>query len=179
LNSSVIKIDRRIVQLKEAIPFQDARLPERHRQGQTEYELNQGWLRDPADDPKPSPRRPRDCAVRWGRYSSCRRMRGCGSLRQPARSSWTDHRRRASNLGNRIWGLLVSRAVPPQAGLIEARRHAEVRSTLAASARRDLARGFLYTATAKSKSLRHHSSSPGLSSRVKPCAERRTASRLT
>jgi hypothetical protein len=51
LNSSVIKIDRRIVQLKEAIPFQDARLPERHRQGQTEYELNQGWLRDPADDP--------------------------------------------------------------------------------------------------------------------------------
>jgi hypothetical protein len=45
------KVDRRIVQLKEAIPFQDARPPERHRQGQTEYELSQGWLRDPADDP--------------------------------------------------------------------------------------------------------------------------------
>src|ERR1700730_11518654 len=45
------KVDRRIVQLKEAIPFQDARLPERHRQGQTEHELSQEWLRDPADDP--------------------------------------------------------------------------------------------------------------------------------
>src|SRR3974377_2153023 len=36
---------------KKAILFQNARLPERHRQGQTEHELSQGWLRDPADDP--------------------------------------------------------------------------------------------------------------------------------
>jgi hypothetical protein len=51
LNSSGKKVDRRIVQLKEAIPFQDSRLPERHRQGQAKHELSQGWLRDPADDP--------------------------------------------------------------------------------------------------------------------------------
>jgi hypothetical protein len=112
----------------------------------------------------PSPRRPRDCAVRWDRFSSCR-MHDC-CLRQPARSSWTDHRRRASNLSDRLWGLLARRSVPAQAGLISRLDASPLRSTLAASARRDLARGFLYTATAKSKSLRHHSSSPGLSSRA-------------
>src|SRR5262249_27400363 len=44
------KVDCRVVQLKEPIPFQDARFPERHRQGQPKHELCQRWLRDPASD---------------------------------------------------------------------------------------------------------------------------------
>src|SRR5262245_4876981 len=44
------KIECRVVQLNEPIPLQDARLPERHRQGQPKHELCQRWLRDPAND---------------------------------------------------------------------------------------------------------------------------------
>jgi hypothetical protein len=67
-----------------------------------------GWL---------SPRGHRDCAILRGRFS-CRHahaMHGCGWLR-PLRS-WSHCRSGTSNLGNRIWGLLAHRAVPPQAGL--------------------------------------------------------------
>src|SRR5215510_3818137 len=46
------KIDRRVIQLKEPIPFQDAGFPERHRKGQPKHQLSQRWLRDPGNDPK-------------------------------------------------------------------------------------------------------------------------------
>jgi hypothetical protein len=105
-----------------------------------------------------SPCRHRVCAVRWGRFSSCR-MRDCG-LRKPARSSWTDRRSRASNLGNQFWGLLARRTPPPQAGLI---------SRLEGRPLRDLDQNL--SAIVHPPRDRRRA--------LKPCAERRTASRLT
>jgi hypothetical protein len=120
----------------------------------------------------PSPRRPRDCAIQ--RFSSRHAVHGCGWLR--ARRSWSRCRSRASNLGNRIWGLLARRAVPPQGKLISRLDARPLRERSPSSGPARILRRAFYTATAKSKPHPAHPVSPGLPSRVKPCAS--TASRL-